>query len=81
MINIKKDMYVDMTDVLGQLAIDMRIPYLTFEQLVHIGQKAVIVYKLDFKAKKITFAEMSDVIKQYLSTPFGKAVLKKMLRR
>lgn len=67
--------YVDMSDVIGELAIDYNIPYLTFESFIELGKRVARIYDLCDHGKKITFHEMCEYINIFIRTPFGKKVL------
>lgn len=68
-------LYVDMTDVIGNLAYEHGIPTISFDDLIKLGQRVVIVYGLDHLAKRITFDVMCTYIAKYIQTPFGRKVL------
>lgn len=72
----KNMMWVDMQDVVGDMAQEHGIPVLQFQDLVTLGKRAVNVYGLHSEAKKISFDEMCEAIKEYISTPFGRNTLK-----
>ena len=76
---ITENTVVNMEDVLGNLAIDYNIPYLTFNQLVTLGMRTAHACNLDWKAKKIPFAELCDHIQSFVQTPFGQKVLRDIL--
>lgn len=76
--NNKKDMLVDMSHVIGHLVYEYGVPILSFEQLTTLGQRAVNVYRLGPHAKRITFPELCEYIKAFISTAFGLKVLKQI---
>lgn len=67
----KKNLYVNFDNVVGHLAAEYGIPFISFDNLVLLGQRAVIVYNLDSQAKRITFDTMCCYISKFISTPFG----------
>jgi len=71
--------FVVMQDVIGDLAHEHGIPILSFDDLVELGKKAVIVFKLEETGKRITFDAMCAAIKSYISLPFGLKELKKLI--
>ena len=74
-----QDLYVNMQDVIGDLAHEHGIPIISFDNLVKLGQRVVIIYGLDHLAKRITFDVMCSYIAKYIQTPFGKQVLEDIL--
>ncbi len=78
--NNHEDMYVDMRDVIGDLVYEYGIPILSFDNLVALGQRVVIVYKLDHLARRITFDEICYYICEYIRTPFGRKVLEEIVK-
>ena len=75
---MRNDKRINMDVVIGELAYEHGIPYITFEHLVELGRKAALVYHLEEKAKKISFDMMCTYIKMYISTPFGLRVLREL---
>jgi len=73
------NLYVNMQDVIGELAYEHGLPPISFENLVLLGQRVVIIYNLDHQAKKITFDVMCHYIKKFIETPFGLNTLKSLL--
>jgi hypothetical protein len=71
---------VDMRDVVGDLANEWGIPIMSFDNLVLLGQRVVIVYALDAVAKRITFDVMCHYIAKFIQTPFGGRVLQELLQ-
>ncbi len=74
----KKDVLVNMDHVIGELAQEHGVPYLTFDQLTTLGYRAVTVYGLTEHAKTITFADLCVYICMYVKTVFGAKVLKEL---
>lgn len=70
--------YVVMEDIIGDLAHEYGIPILPFEELIKLGHRVVQVYKLEDKARKITFDMLCEYIKMFLGTPFGSNTLKEL---
>ncbi len=59
-----------------QLAYEHGIRNVNFENLVDLGRKAVIVYRLQDKSETLSFDELCSYIKMFISTPFGVKALK-----
>lgn len=70
--------YIQMHQVIGDLAFDYNIPLLRFEDLVELGKRTVTVYKLDKYATKIPFADLCEYISMFVKTPFGENLVKKL---
>lgn len=66
-----QDKFVNMECVIGALAHEHGVPYLTLDQLEELGKRAVTVYSLQGLATKITFAEICEYIICFIKTPFG----------
>lgn len=75
----KYEKYVDLSNVIGELAYDYGIPYISFDSLVILGQRAVKVYGLDSQSKHISFDTMCLYIAKYINTPFGDRILRELL--
>jgi hypothetical protein len=73
-----KTKLVYMENVIGDLVHEHGVPVLTFDQLTTLGQRAVRVYDLVEQGKRITFSELCECICNFISTPFGARVLKKI---
>lgn len=67
----KQEQFVNMECVIGALAHEHGVPYLTFDHLTTLGQRAVSVYRLEDQATKITFAEICEYILCFIKTPWG----------
>ena len=72
---VMSGLYVNMNDVIGDLALEYGIPVIPFEDLVALGKRVVLIYNLDSKAKRITFDTICYYIRLFISTPFGKKAL------
>jgi len=57
-------------------AYEYGIHNVSFEDMVELGRKVVIVYKLEDRAHTISFDELCSYIKMFISTPFGVKALK-----
>lgn len=73
------DKYVNMEQVIGNIAIEYNIPLLKFDELVYLCKKTVIVFNLDQQAKKIPFTTLCDYVKLFIQTPFGKKILEQII--
>lgn len=76
----QENRFVDMTHVIGQLAVDYGVPVMQFDQLVELGKRAVIVYGLQPQAKSIPFADLCAYIIAFINTPFGRKALQEALQ-
>ncbi len=70
--------YVDLNDVIGPLALEYGLPIISFDNLIELGKRVVIIYNLDSQAKRITFETMCYYIREYVNTPFGLKTLKEL---
>ncbi len=73
-----KDKLVDLEEVVGSLALEYGTPYITFDDLIEIGKKAMRVYGLEEEGRRITFEDMCKCITDYVKTPFGMKCLKEL---
>ncbi len=71
---IPETQYVDMTDVIGTIAIEYNLPYMRFEKFVELGKHVKRVYNLDTQANTILCSELCEYIAKYIQTPFGAKV-------
>ncbi len=69
---------VDMTDVIGNLALDYNLPYMSLENLVELGKHTKRVYKLDDSAKTISVEQFFEYIAKFVQTPFGNKVYRSL---
>lgn len=67
--------YVKLEDVIGETAYEYGWPVLEFDNIIALGKKAVQVYGLQDKYRKITFEVMCEYITKYINTAFGRRVL------
>ncbi len=70
--------YVDMTDVIGTLAIEHGLPYMRFDKLVELGKYTALVYGLNKEGTRIPFAVLCEYIEKYIATPFGAKVAREL---
>lgn len=71
--------YVKLEDIVGELAREYGWPLIPLDGLILLGQRAVKVYGIEERSKKITFSELCDYISDYISTPFGRHSLEDIL--
>lgn len=67
--------YVDMYCVIGTMAKETNVTFLSFENLVELGKRTVRVYNLEERHKTIKFEVLCEYITMYIKTPFGRKYL------
>jgi len=70
--------WVYLEDVIGPLAEEYGLPYISFDNLVILGKRAMRVYHQEEQGRKITFEMMCKYINDYISTPFGLNSLRRL---
>ena len=74
-----KEKYVDMTDVIGHLAIEYNLPYLNFDDFVILAKRVVKIYNLEAQSRQIPFSTLCSYITSYVDTPWGRKALRELI--